>query len=43
MSKATYLDGLNDAHTVERESRHRNDRAPYKNKNNDRWLEVRGG
>ncbi|MGX1958398.1 hypothetical protein [Serratia proteamaculans] len=40
MSKATYLDGLNYAHTVERESRHRKARAPYKNKNNDHWIEV---
>jgi hypothetical protein len=40
MSKATYLDELNDAHRIERESRHRKARSPYKNKSNDRWLEV---
>lgn len=40
MSNATYLDGLNKAHTAERDSRHRNARAPYKNKGSDRWLEV---
>ena len=40
MSKVTYLDGLNKAHNDERDSRHRNARAPYKNRGNDRWLEV---
>lgn len=40
MSKATYLDELNEAHRIERASRHRNARAPYKNKGNDRWIEV---
>lgn len=40
MSNATFLDGLNKAHTVERDSRHHNARAIYKNRGNDRWVEV---
>ena len=39
MSKATYLNELNEAHRIERASRHRDARSPIK-QGNDRWIEV---
>ncbi|XOQ10951.1 MAG: ANR family transcriptional regulator [Serratia liquefaciens] len=40
MSKVTYLSALNKAHLIEQISRRDKARAPYKNKDKDRWLEV---
>lgn len=40
MSKVTYLSALNKAHLIEQISRQSKARAPYKNKDKDRWLEV---
>lgn len=40
MSKATFLEALNEAHRIELASRHRKAQATYKNKPKSRWLEV---
>ncbi|HFD7120000.1 TPA: hypothetical protein ACF3P8_002617 [Serratia marcescens] len=40
MSKATYLKDLNHAHFIESSSRSKKARAPYKNMDKDRWVEV---